>query len=221
MNCPLCHAAPAPVAGAYGRRLFLCPECSLLAVDPADHLSPAVEQARYRLHRNSAQDQGYVAFLRRLLDPMEAWLRPEMRGLDHGCGPEPVLACLARADGFRCDAYDPYFVQELLGGDVPPGQGGSAAAELYDFVLCSEVFEHFRRPDREIERILRLLRPGGLLGIMTEQWTAVEALGGWHYLSDPTHVAFYHEKTFAWLARRHGWAELFTDGARVGIYRVA
>ncbi len=50
-----------------------------------------------------------------------------------------------------------------------------------------------------------MLRPGGILAVMTCFQTEDARFAGWHYRRDPTHIAFYRRATFAWLARRHGW----------------
>lgn len=179
---------------------------------PADHPSPEEAAYRYRLHQNSAQDPGYRDFLERLLGPVAERLRPGARGLDYGCGPEPVLAGLARARGFACAAFDPLFHTE------PP-------RPPYDFVLVSEVFEHFRVPAVDIQRVTVLLdqggsgREGGMLGVMTLFWEDVEDLARWHYLSDPTHVSIYRAETFDWIARRHGLRPEWSDGKRVVVLR--
>ncbi|MFW6346660.1 MAG: methyltransferase, partial [Halomonas sp.] len=43
-------------------------------------------------------------------------------------------------------------------------------------------------------------RPGGWLGLMTKRVTEREAFARWHYILDPTHVCFFSEATFRWLA---------------------
>jgi hypothetical protein len=179
---------------------------------PEDHPSTEEEGRRYRLHRNDPEDPGYRGFLRRLLDPAVEHLRPGARGLDYGCGPEPVLASLARAGGFGCDLFDPRFHPQ---SPSPP----------YDFVLASEVFEHFRVPALEIPRVVSLLDsgvpgcPGGLLAVMTLHWRDAEDLASWHYLSDPTHLAVYRAETFDWIGARYGLRVEWTDGERVVLLR--
>lgn len=224
-TCPLCGtAALRDRALAFGRRFRECPRCHLLSMHPADHPSPEDEARRYRLHRNDPEDPGYRAFLRRLLDPALEHLRPGARGLDYGCGPEPLLASMARADGLTCDSFDPHFHPH------PP-------APPYDFVLASEVFEHFREPGAEIARVTALLVSadphhagisprsrdprdgGGLLAVMTLHWRDDEDLSRWHYLSDPTHVSVYRAETFAWIAADCGLVVEWADGERVVLLR--
>jgi SAM-dependent methyltransferase len=235
VRCPLCGREEAEEAGTSARsrngvRTFLhCGGCDLVFVPPSDHLSCADERARYLLHRNSADDDGYVAFLRRLLDPVRGFLSPSAIGLDFGCGPAPVLAGLAADSGHVCDAYDPLFAPDGL-SDGSPGESPEGGAETvrtgksdlrpaYDFVLCCEVLEHFRTPGEEIARLCARVRPGGILGVMTERWTSLEGFGRWPYASDPTHIAFYHERTLEWIGRRHGLEQIYADAERVTIFR--
>lgn len=211
MICPLCGHESAPgeefrIQRPFPRICRRCPECLLISVDPAGHIEPERERARYLLHRNAAEDEGYVRFLRRLLDPVLPLLAPGMKGLDFGCGPSAVLGSLVQGHGLACDAYDPHFHA------MPP-------RPPYDFILAAEVFEHFRHPGGEIAKLVALLGRPGILGIMTERWTDPDAFADWHYTSDPTHVAFYHARTLQWIGRRWELERIFDDGERVTILR--
>jgi hypothetical protein len=62
-----------------------------------------------------------------------------------------------------------------------------------------------------------MLRPGGWLAVMTERLPQPGAFAGWYYLKDPTHVCFYAEDTFHWIARRHGFATPLFPGPRVAL----
>ena len=206
-RCGLCGGASlARVLPAAPRTLRLCARCHLLQVDPAERPTPEAAARRYALHRNRLDDEGYVRFLERLLEPAARLLRPGARGLDFGCGPAPVLAELARRRGFECDVYDPVFSPAE---PVPP----------YDFLLASEVLEHFPDPEAGIGRAVGLVVPGGLFGVMTESWRELDGLERWPYLSDPTHVVFYHAETFRWIAEAFGLRPVWDDGERVRLFR--
>ena len=156
--------------------------------------SREVEDARYRQHDNRRDDPRYVAFLRRLTDPLCARLRPGARGLDFGCGPTPVLAEILTAEGFPTESYDPLFAPRA-----------SLLESSHDFIACSEVAEHLHDPRGVFELFRQMLKPGGTLGVMT-RFHGVEApFETWWYTRDPTHVCFYGEATMRWIAERHGW----------------
>jgi hypothetical protein len=217
VSCPLCASEPAgpPLQGGNRRSYLLCSECGLIYACGGPELSAEAERARYLLHRNTLEDQGYVRFLLRLWEPVHALLEPGLHGLDYGSGPHPVLAELVRRSGFACAAFDPHFPEVSKELETY----GLSSTPAFDFVLCSEVWEHFVRVGEEIARLLTLLRPGGILGVMTEFRTAPESFSGWPYTSDPTHRSFYHPATLAWIARRYALKQLWCDGERVVIFR--
>jgi SAM-dependent methyltransferase len=193
-DCPLC-AHPAPLVDEdRRRRYFQCPECRLIFADPASHLDAAAEKAVYDLHRNDPADAGYRAFLERLAAPLLARLRPGMQGLDYGCGPGPALSLMLRQARMHMTDYDPCYAPDP-----------TALEREYDFVTCTEVVEHFKRPAQDWERLTRLLRPGGWLAVMTQLVISPERFRRWQYRNDPTHVAFYSAETFAWIGARFGF----------------
>ncbi len=157
-------------------------------------LSPDDEYHRYLEHQNDPMEPGYRGFLARLADPLTEKLAPGARGLDYGCGPGLALAMMMEERGFPVAVYDPFFHPD-----------SSVLNAAYDFITCSEVIEHFHHPAREFERLDRLLKPGGWLGLMTGFQTDDDRFEFWHYQRDPTHVVFYREHTLKCIAERHGW----------------
>jgi len=205
--CPLCASeAAAPFLEADGRAYRHCPRCRLLFVPEAFWPSPEEARARYDRHRNTPDDPGYLAHLGRLAGPLAERLPPGARGLDYGAGPSPVLCALFEKRGFRMEPYDPHYAP------APP-EGP------FDFVASSETFEHFRAPAEEIARIRGLLRPGGLLGVMTAFWEERTFKDNWHYRRDFTHLCFWRRETFDWAAREFGFEALWSDGERVILLR--
>ncbi|MFN3597467.1 MAG: class I SAM-dependent methyltransferase [Rubricoccaceae bacterium] len=183
---------------AHRRRFFSCGRCGLVSVHPADRPSAAEERAHYATHENDVADARYRAFLDRLARPLVARLPAGASGLDVGCGPAPALAQLLAARGFPTAVYDPLFAPDL----APLGRA-------YAFVTCTETAEHFHHPARDWARLFALVRPGGVLAVMTgvldEERDARGRFAAWRYARDPTHVAFYRPQTLVWLARRAGW----------------
>jgi hypothetical protein len=62
--------------------------------------------------------------------------------------------------------------------------------------------EHIHAPAAEFTRLRRLLRPGGMLAVMTRFVPGPSHFPSWHCHRDPIHVVFYAASTFRWLARR-------------------
>lgn len=191
--CPLCLSTQLIDFHRDKRRdYYQCLNCALVLVQPDQHLDPAAEKAIYDLHQNQADDSGYRRFLSRLALPLLNQLPSGACGLDYGCGPGPVLATMLEAAGHRMTVYDPLYAPNP-----------AALLQRYDFVSCSEVVEHFRQPALEFQRLFALLKPGGLLAIMTKRVIDQAAFARWHYKNDLTHIAFYSETTFDWLANRY------------------
>ncbi len=192
--CPLCGTAAAPTIEVGVFRYARCRECALISLDPEQLPRPLEEVVRYAHHRNSAEDGGYRTFLRRLADPVRARLNAGASGLDFGCGPSPVLADMLTEAGHPTAAYDPVFEPQA-----------NLLLRRYDFIVCSEVVEHFHRPAEAFAQLGGLLIDGGLLGIMTRLHREDIDFATWWYRRDPTHVCFYSEVTMRWIAARHGW----------------
>jgi 2-polyprenyl-3-methyl-5-hydroxy-6-metoxy-1,4-benzoquinol methylase len=174
------------------REYFRCQHCALVFVPQRWHLSLVAEKALYDLHENRIDDLGYRQFLTRLCQPLSARLAPHAQGLDFGCGPGPLLAKMFEEQGYTMSLYDPFYADatELL-------------QQSYDFITCTEVVEHFRQPQLMFEQLFGLLKPYGLLGIMTKRVIDVAAFSRWHYKNDPTHICFYSEATLQWLAAKY------------------
>lgn len=206
--CTLC-LQPGPhdmVSGADAREYFLCGNCRLIFVDPRHHLSRDAAEAHYRTHENHIENQGYVKFLRRVIDPLLPYLSPRMRGVDFGCGPGPTLSLILRQQGLNCTDYDPIFAPVNL---HPP----------YDYIFATECFEHFLQPAVELPRLAGLLRPGGYLGVMTELWTELSLFENWYYTRDPTHVSFFHEETINFVCERFGFTQLPSSDRRALLFQ--
>ncbi len=124
-------------------------------------------------------------------------------GLDFGCGPKPGLSVLFEECGFQCENYDLYYMNNP-----------SVFERQYDFLTCSETIEHFRNPRAEFEQFLRLVKPDGTIGIMTQLYDeTATSFEEWFYIRDITHIRFFSRRTFEWLAKYYRLtAEFLPDG---------
>ncbi len=196
VTCPVClFRETAHFSRIDERDYWRCLTCEATFLDPTQLPAPALECEQYRLHRNEVDDAGYRAFLSRVADPLLARLAPGLSGLDYGCGPGPALATMLIEAGHRMAVFDPLFFNEP-----------ALLKKPYDFITCTEVAEHFHRPAAEFARLNKLLMPGGWLAVMTCFQTDDAAFSRWHYRRDPTHVVFYREATFHWIAGRYDWS---------------
>jgi hypothetical protein len=163
-------------------------------------------RSRYEKHRNGPGDPGYVRFLNRAVERTLPHLASGMRGLDYGCGPAPTLGLLMEREGMPCANYDPIFRP-----DPPAGP--------FDFLIATEVVEHVSHPAADWRHMQDLLKPGGVLTVMTEFWTSLDAFPTWAYANDFTHVAFHHPRTIDWICGAMGFRALNWEDPRVVVLR--
>jgi len=197
MPCPLCAAATAlffikdrePLKG---RHYELCQQCQLVHVPKVDQVSAAEEKAVYDSHENDPAQPGYRKFLSQVSTPMHARLPAHAEGLDFGSGPGPALPQMFAELGHTCVPYDLYYANHP-----------ERLQQTYDFITSTEVFEHLANPRAVIDTLLSCLKPGGLLGVMTQPWLSLERFKRWQYLNDATHISFYHQHTMQWLAAQY------------------
>jgi SAM-dependent methyltransferase len=193
--CPVCNAPePEPFLHVDDREYWRCAACCARFLDPRHWPTREEERAEYLLHENDAGEPGYRRFLGKLAGPLLARLAPASSGLDYGCGPGPALAAMLREAGHAVALYDPFFHADAR-----------SLERTYDFITCTEAAEHFHAPAEEFARLDRLLRPGGVLALMTCFQTDDARFAGWHYRQDRTHVVFYREATLRHVAERQGW----------------
>lgn len=189
--CPLCETVSSRFYYQDRRRdYYQCTQCELVYVRPEQRLSAEQEKAEYDLHQNSPEDKGYRLFLSRIADPLMDRLAVGSCGLDFGCGPGPTLSLMLKQAGMEMNVYDVFY-----------HANSQALTRSYDFITATEVVEHLHQPGQVIRQLWRLLTDGGLLAIMTKRVLGPEAFANWHYKNDPTHVCFFSEETFFWLAK--------------------
>ncbi len=205
-RCPLCgrrttHQIPG------GKRNFRhCANCDLIFVPPAYHPTPEAEIRRYRQHQNSPYNPGYVQMLSAVLKLIQRFGRIEGSLLDYGCGPEPVFVSMCKEAGYEAYGYDPCFHKKL------------PSRAQFSIISAIEVFEHFRTPATEIQRLRALIPPGGLLVIRTLLHSGEGDFIPWWYAADNTHIAFYSRHTFLWIAERYQLTLLFSDGEKLLLF---
>jgi hypothetical protein len=193
--CPLCKSNDtALLIATLDRDFSECAVCDLLFVSPSQFLSKEEEKKRYDLHKNDSNDLDYRAFLSRIKNPLITKLTRGMRGLDFGCGNSNTMSTILEENGFQMERFDPFFGPALVKTEIG-----------YDFITCSEVVEHFRKPESEFRLLHSLLKTNGWLAIATNLRDEYRNDENWWYLRDRTHICFYSRKTFIWLGTALGF----------------
>ena len=96
--------------------------------------------------------------------------------------------------------YDPHYAPDA-----------AVLAEAYGFITASEVLEHLHEPGEVLDQLISILKPGGLLGLMTGMVRDRPAFAKWNYIRDLTHVCFFSRATFNWIANRWALQVIFMD----------
>ncbi len=204
MICGLCESAVETVYFRDEKRdwdYFRCDVCELVFRDPQTYLSHEDEKKRYETHDNSIENQGYVDFLSPVVETLLPYLKKPSQGLDFGSGPGPILDKLFAEENIEVKNYDPYF-------DYHP----FLLDKQYDFVTCTETFEHFTVPFKEMVTMTACLKSKGYLLIMTELYKDLEQFKNWGYRMDPTHICFLNTTGLAWLANKWDYEILSSKG---------
>ena len=192
--CRVClRNSLAPFLQKDGLNYLRCSQCQVTLVSVTQLPSHQTQLQKYQQHENDPLDARYREFLNRLAAPLLAVLPPNQVGLDFGCGPGPALADMLSQAGHSMRLYDPFFFPDITVLD-----------QQFDFVTCTEVAEHFHQPHAEFKRMVALLKPGGLLALMTSFQHDDIRFADWHYRRDPTHVTFYRQETFQVIAADFG-----------------
>lgn len=201
MECPLCsHPQASLYARDRRRQFYQCQQCQLVFVPPEQLPSADLERELYDYHINEPDDERYRAFLRQVTEPLSDLLASRyddmasVHLLDFGSGPGPTLHLMMKQAGVNAVHYDPlYHADETL------------LNRQYDAITATEVVEHFHRPGEEFDRLFgQLLRSDGVLAIMTKPAVPAEQFPNWHYKNDLSHVCFYSEPCYRFIADRYG-----------------
>jgi 2-polyprenyl-3-methyl-5-hydroxy-6-metoxy-1,4-benzoquinol methylase len=135
-------------------------------------------------------------------------LPKSFRALDFGCGPGPTISILLKELGGEVENYDPIFYKN-----------DEALTKTFDVVTSTEVVEHFKSPEADWNMLVSLIKPQGLLAVMTQFISSDVDYKTWWYKNDPTHVVFYKEETLEYLANRFQLEIIFNDKKSVVIFR--
>jgi SAM-dependent methyltransferase len=207
--CPLCESIQLFAFHQDRHRAYYrCRQCQLVFVPQKFHLSQEAEQSLYQLHENDLADPGYRQFLSRFAEPFMGYLPANAKGLDFGCGPGPLLANMLIESGRDVALYDPYFFPDA-----------ALLNKQYDFVMATEVIEHFNNPKHSIALLISLVKKGGYLGVMSKLVKDQEAFQNWHYIRDPTHVSFFSVETYQFLCDRYSLRSCYLE-KDVAIFQV-
>ncbi len=188
-TCPLCQS---PSIYFYEDIFYECTWCKSIFRDAQYFLNDQQEKARYDTHNNDILDIGYQRFVSPITTRVEEDFEIHAKWLDYGAGPGPVISHILSEKWYQLALYDPYYHPNTW-----------VLKEMYDYIVCCEVIEHFYHPKEEFEKLFWLLKTGGKLYLMTEIFHEWRDFKNWYYKNDPTHVFFYHQAAFEYIAKKY------------------
>jgi hypothetical protein len=211
-KCILCnHETQAFRHEKFDVTYYRCFHCELISKDSKDFVSEDEALKIYNYHNNAIEDSRYVAYFNHFLeDSVFDYTNEGKKAFDFGSGPSPVLAqILERHYGYDVDIYDLFYAPDKVYEN-----------QKYDLVTTTEVVEHLENPLPYFELFASLLKPDGVLAVMTQFHKNDDDLFlNWHYMRDMSHISFYTPKTMAYIASKVGLKVVYTDGNRYTTFR--
>lgn len=202
-KCPLCYGDKEVFHRINGKIYYQCRICFGISLDPVHFLEPEKEIQRYLEHQNDVNDIGYREFVQPVTSAILADFTPRHLGLDYGAGPGPVIARVLKEKSYNIRLYDPYFCPDE-----------KYLERRYDYIVCSEVIEHFKFPGAEFKRLKGLLKNPGALYCLTRIYDGID-FKKWYYKNDPTHVFFYTAETIQWIEKHFDFLSSRIDTRRI------
>lgn len=225
--CPLCGGRDlVPRFRVETHPVVRCRACGLQLTNPqpADAELAAIYGPDYVLAPDGSAAHAHIVASKRAtadhyLDLLAAaGAKSGGRLLELGCGAGNFLR-QAQARGFDVTGveYSPFACQrarDTLGGRCRILQGEidvlAAEAAAYDVVVLCDVIEHVRAPAATLAHVHRLLRPGGLVFIVTpstDSWSAKIMGARWMELK-PEHLFYFSRATMARQLAQAGFGDV-------------
>ena len=233
-SCPLCDskAAPQPLETYSKDHIVKCRNCgftySLLIPSEADYAR--VYGGYDYAGEDAARTPTSIAKEAQLAARLGAHLAGGKTGkvIDVAAGAGRFLEHFQTL-GWDCTATE--FNEEMCqylerkgftayrGGLFPEG----APEAQFDIVIFTEIIEHINNPQPVLERLNRLLRPGGTIYITTPNWNSIErrALkGDWGMLCWPEHITYWTPRHVDRALRQAGFAKRSLKAQNISPYRI-
>jgi transcription initiation factor TFIIIB Brf1 subunit/transcription initiation factor TFIIB len=182
-DCPLClEHNTQEYSRDKVRSYFICSHCEIIFVPRDQLITQEQEKQRYDSHQNDKENLNYQNYLKKIVSEILPSLEKEDIGLDFGCGITDLMGQLFKTKSFAVDSFDLYFFPEK-----------NIWKKTYNFIILSEVIEHLRNPQSEMQGLRQILLAHGQLFIKTKLHpNKKELFDNWFYKRDNTHVQFFN-----------------------------
>jgi SAM-dependent methyltransferase len=186
-----------------GRVFFRCENCYYIFTTERN-LSSEETKAHFKNQWIQKPEGAYPACCTLLHGLLESTGKPCRRALDFGCGNGGLVRSL-RERGIETFGIDPIPVENDLAHCVYP-RLEDLPEKRFDMITALEVFEHLDRPSDTLSRLISYLSEDGFIFLTTaltnRALTGIRCFPYWIYQKDPTHVGFFDQRTFEWMATR-------------------
>lgn len=210
------HIPPPPVRYAY-HDCDVCGATFMAQLPEADHLRMYYESDAYHLdvHDDTkaprSMHRGLSAFRRFHMGLARPLQGPPGRLLDYGCGPGDFML-YAKHLGWNTLGveYSEESARTAKGRGldvVLESRVDELPDESFDYISMIHSLEHVSEPTVTVSRLVRKLRPGGVLFVEVPYLDCHEfRLFGRHYsmIQAPVHLQFFTDATMRWLADKTG-----------------
>ncbi len=227
-TCPICSAASVRIQFPLrGHDICRCLVCDHLWA----HGGVTVDYAHGAslLEHFKSVEGVHRALMRKNLRFLKRYLTPGGRILDFGCG-SGFFVLEARRQGYDAVGLDvAEWVKEAaahwgLPLDVCRLEDAPYRRQSFDAVISIVSFEHLAEPAEVLPRLAELLRPGGILAILSIPhsrglpWRLLEKR--WWDLDPPSHLHFFSRRSIRALLERNGLRVLTlrTTGVGTGFF---
>ena len=185
-----------------------CEDCGLyfkshiLALEELGEYYACLECETYEYDGNFPTDR----ILHRMLDS----LPNECKVLDFGCNTGRILKTkTSRLSCFGVEVNEAAAAIARQRGIRIVAEVQVATGEICDFdaIILTDVYEHMLRPVELVEMLVKALKPGGWIAIVTGNADAIrnrEWIGEFWYFRTPAHLLMASERHIHWLANRLG-----------------
>ena len=205
MDCPVCDSDARYFFRnrETGRVFFRCENCYYIFTTERK-LGFEETKAHFKNQWIERPDGAYPACYTMLYRLLESTGKAGQRALDFGCGNGAFVKFL-REKGVETFGIDPIPVDNDMASCVYP-RLEDLPEKRFDVITALEVFEHLDRPSDTVSRLLSYLNEDGFIFLTTaltnRALTSIRCFPYWIYQKDPTHVGFFDQRTFEWMATR-------------------
>jgi len=220
-RCPSCNVIKWRIKFIKFNRAFLeCTECGFMKMHPV----PTREEINRLYNRSYYQrwgmEEGESEPIRRmkaqtaelLLKRVERFIRPG-KLLDVGCAAGHFMEAAANRGwdvwGVEISEYSAALAKSKFGERIINGSflDANLRENFFDCLLMSDVLEHLSDPHPALEKTCRLLRPGGLLVVVTPDTSAlISKIFGQYWITfQEEHLIYFNRHNIKIFLKRYAF----------------